>query len=151
MKYLIGIFMMLNLMLSCDSSRVYEQFQAIPDFWSQNDTLSFDFKVKETGYYKITFHVRQSSEYRYNNFYYYYFLSSDSVLYDGLNEINFYDSKTGKPLGKGIGDLFDHRDEVLDSIELYPKKNYRFSILQYMRKDSLTTIKRVGLRINTKA
>ncbi len=57
------------LALSCDSNRVYEQYEDIPDFeWSQEHVLRFEVDVTDTiQTHNLFVNVRNSGEYQYSN------------------------------------------------------------------------------------
>jgi gliding motility-associated lipoprotein GldH len=61
--------------------------------------------------------------------------------------IDLFEPKTGKPLGSGLGDIFDHRQLLLDDYKFPNSGKYTISFQQYMRVDSLTNIRSMGVRI----
>ena len=70
------------------------------------------------------------------------------MIQSDLTEVFLFDSKTGEPLGDGMGDIFDHRFTVLEDFHFDNPGVYRFKVRQYMRMDLLPEIMTVGLRVD---
>ena len=60
------------------------------------------------------------------------------------------DAKTGRPLGSGIGDIYDHQFELLHDLKFNAAGTYKIILKQYMRKDPLPGILAVGIRVEKK-
>lgn len=138
------------LSISCNSNRVFEEFQSIDTYWNSETNKSFQFDVDDnTKSYKIVAQFKQDIEFPYYNFYFNYTLTDakDSLLRDELREVLFYNQKTGQPLGKGIGDSFDHEYVLEDKFKFSEEGLYNIGFTQFMRIDSVNGIDRVGLRI----
>lgn len=139
------------LLFSCDSSRVYESFHELPQGWSATDTITFDVGLEDMNReYRLTTQFRCSNTYPYSNLYYQLILKSieGEVLSSGLEQVFFFEQKTGKPLGDGLGDFFTVEQSVDRSWPIGITDSARVQIVQYMRIDTLQGIDRVGLRIN---
>lgn len=134
---------------ACNNGRVYESYQDLEKLeWVVTDTISFSLDSLETntGTSSIL-SIRYDDKYEYNNLYVRYFLkdSTREILSDTLLNLQLFDPKTGKPLGQGYGNrriLYD----TLPGNRVLPKSSYHF--VQYMRKDTLSGIESVGLKIN---
>jgi gliding motility-associated lipoprotein GldH len=152
MRQKIGLLAALTFVIfGCDSSRVFEDFKELPEGWALTDTVKFVVALDQTkGSYDFTTQFRCESSYPYSNLYYHLQLKNtkDSVLHEGLNEVNFFEPKTGKPLGSGLGDLYHIEHVALEKFSLTKKDSIQISIVQYMRIDLLQGIDRVGLRVN---
>jgi gliding motility-associated lipoprotein GldH len=61
--------------------------------------------------------------------------------------MDLFDATSGKPLGDGLGDIFDHRILALSDYRFETAGTYRFKIEQYMRQDTLPMILSMGLRV----
>jgi len=144
------IFMVL-VTFACNSNRIYEKNVKFPDrIWEKDSEAEFNFEINDINTnYKFYFNLRNTILYPYQNIYLSYSLEDTlGNVYDSeLTNINLFDSKTGKPFGSGIGDIFDHQYLVIDDYQFNNPGMYLFKIKQYMRMDSLPEIMSVGLRI----
>jgi gliding motility-associated lipoprotein GldH len=137
--------------VGCNKSRIYERNVKFPDrIWTKDKEAVFDFEINDINTnYKFYFNLRNTILYPYQNIYLSYSLEDTlGNVYDSeLTNINLFDSKTGKPFGSGMGDIFDHQYLVIDNYQFNNPGMYLFKIKQYMRMDSLPEIMSVGLRI----
>lgn len=136
---------------ACDSPTVYNEYMDISDGkWTIKNAPSFTFRIDQPDVpYNIYYNLRNSVSYPYYNLYLTRYLldSAGKELEARLDELILMDPKTGKPLGDGLGDLFDHK--------VIMKRNYRFPkagqytirIQQYMRQDPLPDIQSVGISV----
>ena len=129
-------------------------FEAKKDFESQqwlHDSLAvFDFEITEPNLnYDIYFTLRSLSSYQYCNLYTTYKLQNadGKVLQANMQESILVDCKTGQPLGKGVGDLFDHQQLTISNYKFEKGGKYRLSFGQYMRQDTLANIVSVGTKV----
>lgn len=133
---------------ACNQQRLYESFQDLPtQSWVVTDTLSFYVDSLEADAPLVqSIGIRYNDRYEYHNLYVRYLLKDAlaNTLMDSLVNIALFDSKTGRPLGKGFGNrltIYDtlpaNRLPIGGSIHL----------IQYMRKDSLDGIESVGIKI----
>ncbi|MEM6736279.1 MAG: gliding motility lipoprotein GldH [Bacteroidota bacterium] len=137
--------------LSCDSTRVYDDFNDLDDaYWHVDSVQHFSFQIKDTlKRYNIYATFRNSSSYPFYNIYFQYSLkdSSDNTLEEKLTEFNLFDPKTGKPLGSGLGDLFDHTFTLKKNHTFKETGEYKLALQQFMRMDTLPFILSVGARV----
>jgi len=138
--------------LACnDPNRIYEKNVNFDNnIWAATEVPIFDFEITDISKdYKFFYNIRNSIDYPFNNLYLSYSLedSAANELSTALQNIDLFDAKTGKPLGDGLGDIFDHRVEALPIYKFQHPGYYRFKIQQYMRQDSLPLILSVGLRV----
>ncbi|MDE0471591.1 MAG: gliding motility lipoprotein GldH [Ekhidna sp.] len=150
MKYLI-LFSFILLLESCDSSRVYEDFQDMDQgFWHSDSLQSFSFEIEDAAVkYNLLATFRHASAYPFYNLYFQYSLldSSGNVIKKALKEHHFFDPKTGEPLGSGLGDLFDHEVMLEESYSFPNGGRYQIQLQQRMRMDTLAYILSVGARV----
>jgi gliding motility-associated lipoprotein GldH len=137
--------------MACDKQRIFEENKPIAEgFWYVDDVMDFQFDIEDVDLaYNIYTNVSHSSEYNFYNLYYKYTLQ-DSTAKDIKSElvnINLFDPKTGVPLGKGLGDVFDHNQLILEDFEFEKPGKYKISFQQYMRTDSLPNIVFIGARV----
>ncbi|MBC8112301.1 MAG: gliding motility lipoprotein GldH [Verrucomicrobia bacterium] len=145
-------FLLFLLLLSaCDKTRVYEAYYDIPNgLWAIKNVQQFSFSIQDTTQkYTIYYNVRNDAAYGYHNLYVTYYLkdSQGKQLSSRLQELKILDSKTGKPLGSGLGDLFDHRVVCMSGVKFPKAGAYTFAVKQYMRQDPLPHILSVGMRV----
>jgi gliding motility-associated lipoprotein GldH len=140
------------LAVSCDSSRIYEQFDDVDGAWYLQDPVSFSFEVEDSaaGPYDMDMHVNYSLDYNYYNLYYQFELidPQGQKLIEELKEVILFEPKTGKPLGSGLGSTFDITGEIDRSISLDQTGTYTVNIYQFMRTDTLKNIQRIGFKLS---
>jgi gliding motility-associated lipoprotein GldH len=136
---------------SCDSNSVYKDHEDIEDGqWYVKHEPAFTFEITDTTQtYNVYYLVRNSIAYPYYNLYVKRFLLNDKnkIVNEALNELILMDEKSGKPLGDGLGDLFDHKIMALKSYRFPGKGKYTFKVRQYMRQDPLPEILSMGVSV----
>lgn len=149
-SYLI-ILVVLVSMTSCDSSRVYEEFNDMDEaFWHLDSTQTFDFPIEDPSRaYNLAATFRNASSYPFYNLYFQYTIkdSVQNVLKEELKEVNLFDPKTGEPFGEGLGDLFDHVFILEEGYQFPERGVYSIEMKQFMRMDTLPFILSVGARV----
>ena len=137
--------------LSCDSNAIYKSYVDLKDTnWYVKNVPTFTFEVKdETVPYNIYLLVRNASQYPYNNLYVtrYIYGTDGKILSNRLEEIMLFDQKTGKPLGDGLGDIYDHKVISSRSFMFPTKGKYTIKLKQYMRQDPLPYIMSMGVSV----
>jgi gliding motility-associated lipoprotein GldH len=137
--------------LSCDSNAIYKSYVDMKDTnWYVKNVPTFTFEVKDEAIpYNIYLLVRNASQYPYNNLYVtrYIYGPDGKILSNRLEEVMLFDQKTGKPLGEGLGDIYDNK--VISSKNfMFPKKGkYTIKLKQYMRQDPLPYIMSMGVSV----
>jgi gliding motility-associated lipoprotein GldH len=138
-----------GVLLACNPDRIFEDYQGMENLqWDVTDTVAFDFIPANSEQVLATIGIRYNDEYEYHNLYV-KFLMTDSLgvsLQDSLINIELFDSKTGKPLGDGFGNVFTKYD-TLPFGDLRENRLLRIQFLQYMRKDQVQGIEAVGLKL----
>lgn len=136
---------------SCDNKGVYQGKKDFNNrYWVFSDPAKFDFEIEDPGRsYNLSFHVRNTAKYQFQNIYLQYYLedSTGRLLSRELKNIELFNSITGIPLGKGLGDLYDIEKVFLENYQFEHPGKYRLQIDQFMRQDSLPEILSVGLRV----
>lgn len=139
------------LLWACDSGRVYEKNSDFKNgLWLKDSVRYFQFDISDPDLkYNLYVNVRNNQDYAFYNLYYQYVLSDTlgQTLADNLENINLFDPKTGEPQGDGLGDVFDHRQQILKAFLFPYAGKYNLSLQQYMRQDSLPKIESVGVRV----
>jgi len=139
------------LVIGCDSSHIYEDYEDLPDaFWHVDSIKRFTFEIEDsTRSYNLKATIRNASSYPFYNLYYQYSLtdSLDSIVFTELKEVELFDPKTGQPYGSGLGDLFDHSISLQEDFQFPYSGSYSIKLQQFMRMDTLPFILSVGARV----
>ena len=139
------------LIFSCDSSRVYEDFNDMEEaFWHIDSVQAFDFQIEDASReYNILATFRNASSYPFYNLYFQYSITDSlgEVLTQELKEVTLFNPKTGEPYGSGLGDLFDHAFPVQENYTFPEVGSYSIHFQQFMRMDTLPFIMSVGGRV----
>lgn len=146
------IVILLCVLFSCDSTRVYEQQIDFKEkYWLVTEKPGFEFEIKDhTQNYNIYCTVRNSLDFPFSRLFVTYILqdSSNNQLQKDLVNTYLFDQKTGRPNGSsGLGDLFDHRIELLRNYHFERPGHYSINLEQFNRRDTLQGILAVGLRV----
>ena len=151
--FIIGLGLILGLS-ACEEGAVYKQYvEWDTPVWQLDSVASFPFTINDaTTTYDLSYMIRNSSEYPYYNLYTYgYILHEGDTLTAGMDDQNLLDPKTGKPLGAGIGDFFNHTFLWKEQYTFPDTGQYEFKIQQYMRVNSLDAIEAVGFKVTEAA
>ncbi len=139
--------MMLFLTASCSGDRLYEDFIAIPSqSWGKQDSIKFELKQLDISGSKSLIGIRFNEEYAFSNCYL-RVISKDSLgqtIENRLVNMPLFESKSGKPLGKGFGSTFTQYDTLPFLLSGNPSE---IILLQYMREEQLKGIEAVGLKV----
>ena len=151
MKHLMWVAAVVSFLWACDSTAIFKETEDIKDSkWFVKQVPKFTFEIKdETIAYNIYYVVRNTISYPYYNLYLNRHLldPTGKAISIRLEEIMLFDAKSGKPMGNGVGDIFDHK-VVSSTFTKYkfPKKGkYTLQIEQYMRQNPLNGIISVGI------
>jgi gliding motility-associated lipoprotein GldH len=142
---------------SCSQpDRLFEVNTELPQRrWIVTDTLRYQFRIHDIApAYRVSYQVRNTLEYPYSRLFVYYSLrdSAGRVVAKNLMANDLFNPKTGEPYGSsGLGDLYDHRFTLLDSLRLERNGRYYLNLVHQMRNDTLPGIAAVGIRVSVKA
>ena len=64
-----------------------------------------------------------------------------------LDNYLLFDPKNGEPLGKGLGDIFEHRLTLMDTLTFSSPGEKTLSLQQFMRDNELEGVVSVGYRL----
>jgi gliding motility-associated lipoprotein GldH len=110
------------------------------------DTIRFDLGDLDLTGRKSMIAVRFNEGYPFSNCYV-RVISYDSagvILENKLINMPLFDSKSGEPLGKGIGSTYTKYDTLPFS---FKPETRSLTVLQYMRTEQLTGIEALGVKI----
>lgn len=146
---------LIAILTGCDKNRVFEENQDIPENnWQIRNVPEFSFTIEEANVpYNIYFNVRNAIFYEFYNLYMRAELigPTGQPLHLKLHEMYLMDKKTGKPLGDGAGDIFDHQFLAIKKYTFPKAGTYKIRLKQYMRKDPLAGVMAVGVRVEKTA
>ncbi|PCJ28583.1 MAG: gliding motility lipoprotein GldH [Flavobacteriales bacterium] len=150
--YKIVGFLLLLMLLSCDSNKVFEEYIEVESAnWKKENIASFEFEAKDTiTAHNLYINIRNTGTYPYSNLYLFVTMKGPNggLLKDTVNCI-LADSR-GKWQGNGIGDLWDLRIPYVGGFKFARTGKYVISFEQAMRvENGLSGITDVGLRVET--
>jgi len=138
------------ILFSCNNSVFEEKKDFKNEYWLWKEPISFSFTIDDADQkYDLSFFVRNSIDYEFQNLYIQYYLedSIGNILTDKLHNIIVFDPKTGKPLGNGVGDIYNIEKTFLPGFKFAKAGEYRLRLDQYMRRDTLKNIQAIGFKI----
>ena len=151
-----SIIILVLLLVSCDSKRVYDEYSSIPDgFWDKEKKVSFKFSVNDTITKQNLFiNLRNNNSFSFSNL----FLITQLDFPDGQKIIDTleYDmaDKSGKFLGKGFSEIKENKLFYKENITFPNTGIYNVNIAYAMRKSdeteglkTLAGITDIGFRI----
>ena len=141
-----------GLAASCNSDRVFEEYKGMAELhWKVADTVSFGVQTMEPDVTQPLLGIRYNDTYPFHNLYVRYLLSDTlgNTVMDSLLNIHLFDAKSGKPLGKGFGNVYTKYDS-LPQVALPADVPVSVRFVQYMREEELEGIEAVGLKISSK-
>ncbi len=149
------IFLFLGL-ISCDSNRVYDQYQSVENnVWLKGNSAKFSIEISDTlSKNNLFINIRNNKEYEFSNL----FLIAKMNFPNGFQVIDTLEyemtDKAGNYLGSGYTDIKENKLFYKENIQFKNSGIYNFQVEQAMRKiknikglDSLKGITDIGFRI----
>jgi gliding motility-associated lipoprotein GldH len=135
----------------CDENVVYKAHEDIDDgLWYIKNKPEFKVEITDTlETYNLYYLVRNSLQYPYYNLYLTRKITDPQgkAVSTTLEEVFLSNQTTGKPFGKGLGDLFDHKIPFLKNHRFPKAGTYTFTLSQSMRQNPLPFIISVGISV----
>lgn len=153
MNKIIGLLTLLVLVWACDSNAVYKGYEEIPEAeWYMENVKSFEFTLADNSNpLTMNYLVRNAVDYPFYNLYLRATLkdSTGKVLVTGMDQLILFNEKTGKPVGDGLGDLFDQKVTAskFKAYQFPYKGKYTIELQQNMRPDPLLGVLGVGFEL----
>ena len=139
----------------CDRARVFEENHDFKDYaWRAEEKPEFRFVITDTAArYVVNFNVRTATDYPFYNLFVKLKLSDSAghVVSHLRHELNVRDPQTGRPLGDGLGDIFDQQVSALRGVRFAQAGTYHVEVEQNMRLSVLPQVMAVGVRIAREA
>lgn len=148
MRIVVISFLVLTV-LSCDYSRVFEQYKPVDKgTWNEDDYKEFKVRITDNSErYNLYFNLRNSNTYKYSNLFVISELQlpTTNIEKDTLQFILC--DATGKWLGKNSGSLITHQILFQRNVVFPDTGTYTIKFSQAMRDAQLNGIAEVGLRV----
>lgn len=139
------------LLAACDPNVVFNDNVDIDGGkWFVKQIPSFGFDIPDaSARYNVYYNLRNGRAYPYYNLYLtrYLFDAKGKLLSKNLDQLFLADATTGKPLGTGLGDLYDHKVLALKAHQFSAAGRYTLKIEQYMRQNPLPDVYSVGVTV----
>ena len=136
---------------ACGRNSLYERNTDLDKrIWIADSTVSFTFEITDLALsYDIYLNVRNTLSYPYQNLYIQSEMkdANGEVLVEQLNNIQLFDSRSGKPFGKGLGDIFSHEHKAVSGYQFPDTGQYTLILQQYMRRDTVPELLSVGIGV----
>lgn len=154
-KFSVYLFALCFSMLSCDSNRVFDEYQSVPDQWNKDAIISFNVKVPDTiSPYNVFVNIRNTNDYKYSNL----FLMVEMNFPNGKISRDTLEYKMAKPngelLGTGYTGIKENKLWYKKALIFKEKGEYRVKIQHAMREngkvkgvENLEGITDIGFRI----
>ena len=150
------LFVLLLGMISCDSNRVYDDYQSVDDnVWLKNNSVEFNVSINDTiSKNNLFLKLRNNNEYEFSNL----FLIAKIEFPNGFKVIDTLEyemtDKSGNFLGSGYTDIKENKLFYKENVQFTQTGNYLVEVEQAMRKngnirglDSLKGVTDIGFRI----
>jgi len=145
------LFLTATIAVACQTDTLVDQTVSLSENgWLQKNKVIIDFQVADTiKAYDVQVALRQSNEYPYYNLYFVPKIlnAEGKVIKRAFAEAFFYDAKTGKPKGSGLGDMYSHQYTIFKGIRFAKAGKYQVTLEQYMRTDTLKGVISAGASI----
>ncbi|MEL7586703.1 MAG: gliding motility lipoprotein GldH [Prolixibacteraceae bacterium] len=135
--------------MSCDSSRIFEEYRPVEHKgWHKDSVMVFSVEMTDIAdSYSMYLNIRHRGDYPNSNIW----LSVATLFPDGRLVTDTVELLLADPAGRwkgsGIGDLFDNQTLYMRGLKFPVAGRYRFSIKQAMRPMRLKGIHDVGMRL----
>jgi gliding motility-associated lipoprotein GldH len=134
--------------LGCNENELVNERHSMGEMgWLQKNQLEIPFEITDTTtIYDLQVAIRQTNTYSFYNLYFISEILSEAgtSLKKAEAEAIFYDAKSGKPKGSGIGDMYSHSYTIFKNVKFPKSGAYRIRLQQNMRVDTLEGILSVG-------
>lgn len=137
--------------VSCDTSRVYEEWADIPtQGWHKDSLCYFNIDISDTlSEHNLIIGIRNENNYAYQNLW--LFITSEAPAGQSVTDTLQYDlaNTSGKWYGSGWGSLYTSMNYFKPDVRFAQSGRYRVTIGQGMREEQLKGIRSIGFRVET--
>jgi len=142
-------FVVLFLLTSCDSSRIFEQNSKVGgEVWNMKENKEFLFEAKDTlASCNILINIRHNGSFKWTNLILFVIVESPdgNALRDTI-DIALAENN-GKWLGQRMVSSYSLRKIYKEKVRFAQSGNYKFTLLHAMRDEEVIGIADVGIRI----
>ena len=154
-RNLLPAFLFTMIIWSCDSNRIYDEYESLPGGWNKDSVISFDLpQIDSISDYNLFINVRNNNDYAFSNI----FLIANIQFPHGKVITDTLEYQMAQPsgewLGTGFGDVKENKLWYKERVNFNEPGQYKISIQHAMRKsgsetgiENLEGITQVGLRI----
>ena len=147
-----------NILLSCDSKAVFDEYQTLPNQWQKENALSFTFEAPDTTEnYNLYINLRNNKDYQFNNLY----VITGLEYPNGKIYVDTLEYRMAAPdgvlLGQGFSDVKENKlwyKGFNKPFKFNESGTYTFKVEQAMRKygdveglSELQGVSEVGFRV----
>lgn len=153
-RFSISFFLIVLFSISgCDSEYSHTQVQNFPEsVWKMDSIITFKFKIdRPVSPLNLLYQVQFRPDYPFENIWLDYSLKgpNGNELTASRDNLNLFESKTGKPIGDGVGNRIFLDAYFLKGIRLKDTGIYILEVKHYMRQENLIGIQSLGLKIRS--
>lgn len=142
-------------LFSCDSNRVYDKYESLPNAWNKDSIISFKLEnIDSLTNYNLFINIRNNNDFAYSNL----FLIAQIQFPQGKVITDTLEYRMAAPngewLGTGFGDVKENKLWYKENVQFNEPGEYEVSIQHAMRKSGseegikdLEGITDVGFRI----
>ncbi|CAN5352105.1 gliding motility lipoprotein GldH [soil metagenome] len=155
LRSLLVAFLIVTLLISCDSNRVYDEYQALPNGWHKDSLMVFNLpQIDSLSDYNLFINVRNNNDFPFSNL----FVIANIQFPQGKVITDTLEYRMAQPdgewLGTGFGDIKENKLWYKERVRFNEPGNYSISIQHAMRRsgsekgiEDLPGIIQLGLRI----
>ena len=126
------------LISSCDSNRVFDEYNTVPNSWNKDDIVSFNFETQDTvKAYNLFVNIRNNNDYKYSNL----FLLVELNYPNGKSTKDTLEYLMAKPngelLGTGFSDIKENKLWFKENFIFPEKGNFEINIQHAMRENGV--------------
>lgn len=147
--FLLGVIAAATAFFSCDSTRVFDSYQEVPESaWHKDSLFTFSIPVTDTiRNHNLFIQIRNETSYKYSNLWLFIeIIQPGGEIMRDTFEIVLADP-SGRWLGKGIGGLKTLQSVYRRNTYFPVPGDYNISLQHGMRDEILTGIHDVGIRV----
>ncbi|HSP40385.1 MAG TPA: gliding motility lipoprotein GldH [Gillisia sp.] len=154
-RYSLSALFLIIVLWSCDSNRVYDEYESLPGGWNKDSVITFSLpQIDSIPDYNLFINVRNNNDYAFSNI----FLIANIQFPQGKVITDTLEYQMALPggewLGTGFGDVKENKLWYKERVRFNEPGQYKISIQHAMRKsgieegiENLEGITQVGLRI----
>ena len=137
---------------SCDSNRVYEEWQDMEgNAWESDSACLFTFEIEDSlALYNLNVGIRNTNLYPYQNIWLLASVEGGAGYFSYQDTIQLVLANTnGEWFGKRSASLYTYVTPLYRQLSFYSAGKYTFTLKHGMRKDTLKGVSSIGLRVET--